>query len=37
MFESVTINENVGRFSLNFVTEDNEAATDLLAVKSFYW
>ena len=33
-FESVTINENVGRFSPNFITEDGgRAATDLLAVK----
>ena len=34
VFESVTINENVGRFSLGATTDDgNTAATDLLALK----
>ena len=34
MFESVTINENVGRFAVGDITDDgNTAATDLLALK----
>ena len=34
LFESVTINENVGRFALGATTDDsNTAATDLLALK----
>ena len=34
VFESVTINENVGRFALGATTDDgNTAATDLLALK----
>ena len=34
LFESVTVNENVGRFALGATTEDgNTAATDLLALK----
>lgn len=34
LFESVTINQNVGRFALGGTTEDgNAAATDLLALK----
>ena len=34
LFESVTINENVGRFGLGATTDDgNTAATDLLALK----